>query len=425
MTMKTDVVIGGGLGGLTSALLLARAGRKVALYEKSPSLGGRAATHEEAGARLNLGPHALYRGGAGHALLSELGVKVPGARPAVSGSLAFDRGRLHALPVGFASIVSTGLLGPAEKLEAARLLRSLVELDTAALRGTSVTQWIEGAATGSGTRRLLHALVRLTAYANAPDLASAEECAAQLQRAFTTGVMYVDGGWQTIADALRDRAAEAGVAIHTSARVTAVEPGRVTLAGAGAIEAGAVIIAASPPVARALVPSSAALAEADRAAVPVHAACLDLVLSSLPRPRAAFCLGIDEPLYYSVHTATAKLAEAGQQVIHLARFLAPGEKADASSLEVMMDRIQPGWRERVIARRFLPQLVVANDLHPVGRRRPGPAVGDVPGVFVVGDWVGDGAMLTDAVLASAQAAVASIVDERQVPHTAAREAACI
>jgi phytoene dehydrogenase-like protein len=425
MRARADIVIGGGLGGLTCALLLARAGREVILFEKASAPGGRAATHEEAGALLNLGPHALYREGAARTALRELGVDPAGARPPMSGALALDAGRLHALPVGFASLLSTSLLGLGEKAEAGRLLQALPRADARALRGQSVSQWIAGAARHEGTRRLLHALVRLTTYACAPDLMAADAAVAQLALGLSSGVLYVDGGWQSIVRALERLAVEAGAAIHASTRVASVAPGRVTLADGSAVPAASVFIAAGPSVAAELVPSSAALAAAQRAAVPVRAACLDLALTGLPRPRATFCIGIDEPLYYSVHTAAAALARDGVQVIQAARYLAPGEVADASSLEAMVDALQPGWSERVVVRRFLPQLVVANDLHPVGRRRPGPAVPDAPGVFVVGDWVGHGSMLADAAIASARAAVALAVGgaERAAARPVSRAAA--
>src|SRR5437899_239644 len=63
-TGREAIVVGGGLAGLTAATLLARAGARVTLYERSTTLGGRAITQNEAGFLLNLGPHALYRAGA-------------------------------------------------------------------------------------------------------------------------------------------------------------------------------------------------------------------------------------------------------------------------------------------------------------------------------------------------------------------------
>lgn len=50
------VVIGGGIGGLASAALLARAGHNVTLLEKNSELGGRAGVYEEAGFRFDTGP---------------------------------------------------------------------------------------------------------------------------------------------------------------------------------------------------------------------------------------------------------------------------------------------------------------------------------------------------------------------------------
>ena len=39
--------------------------------------------------------------------------------------------------------------------------------------------------------------------------------------------------------------------------------------------------------------------------------CLDVALSSLPDKDALFALGVDRPLYFSVHSAYAKLAPNG------------------------------------------------------------------------------------------------------------------
>ena len=413
MTKERIVVIGGGLGGLACAALAARGGRQVVLLEKSAAPGGRAASQQEGGAWLNLGPHALYRGGAGREVLAALGVEPAASAPRGSGSLALDGGEVHALPVGLLSMLSTGLLGLGEKLEVARLLQGLGSIEPTSLAGQSVRQWIDRTVRRPGSRRLLEALVRVATYSNAPELAAADESVRQLQRATTTGVLYVDGGWQSIVEATRARAVEAGVEVRVSARAVSIDGGRVGLADGSSVDAGpggAVVVAAGLSAAAELVPGSASLAAAARDAVPIRAACLDLVLSALPRPQARFCLGIDEPLYYSVHSATARLGPEGRHVIHAARYLAPGETADASSIEAMLDRLQPGWRGHVVARRFLPQLVVAGDLHPVGRARPATVVPDAPGVLVVGDWVGHGAMLADASLASAREAAAHLLE---------------
>jgi len=73
------VVIGGGLAGLAAAALAARQGRRVRLFEKAGELGGRASTQLKEGFAFNVGPHALYRGGAAMRVLAQLGVTPQGA----------------------------------------------------------------------------------------------------------------------------------------------------------------------------------------------------------------------------------------------------------------------------------------------------------------------------------------------------------
>ena len=62
---KFDVaIVGGGLAGLTASIYLAKAGKKVIVLEKSSQFGGRGMTINKNGICMNLGAHALYRGGA-------------------------------------------------------------------------------------------------------------------------------------------------------------------------------------------------------------------------------------------------------------------------------------------------------------------------------------------------------------------------
>lgn len=58
--MKFDVVVvGGGVAGLVSALLLVKQGRRVALVERRPHLGGRAMEYRYRGHQIGLGSHLV------------------------------------------------------------------------------------------------------------------------------------------------------------------------------------------------------------------------------------------------------------------------------------------------------------------------------------------------------------------------------
>ncbi len=430
-TTTEVVVIGGGLAGLAAATFLARAGQTVTLFEKAHEVGGRALTHTKSGFHFNLGPHALYRGGRGAQILRELGVQFTGHLPSASGGYALDHGTAYTLPAGFVSLLTTGLLSLPGKLETARLLASLAKIDAGSVQHLTVQEWLEQAIRQPDVRRLVQALFRVATYTNDPERQSAGAALAQLQMALTSNVLYLDGGWQMLVDGLRAAARAAGVNITTEKRAVSLEfdsrVRRLRLADGSTLDASAVIMTGSPADAVALVPNSDILRQWADTAIPVKAACLDVGLMRLPRPYARFALGIDRPLYFSVHSAVAKLGPEGGAVIHVAKYLPAAlplaPKADEEELEGVLDIMQPGWREIVVERRFLPNMIVSHLVVTAAgggtAGRPGPAVPGMHNVYVAGDWVGPEGMLADASLASAKRAAELIVRGEEVRAAAA------
>jgi phytoene dehydrogenase-like protein len=175
-----------------------------------------------------------------------------------------------------------------------------------------------------------------------------------------------------------------------------------------------VVVAAEPQMVCDLVEGSqeTVLRRWAEEAIPVQVASLEVGLKSLPQPKRLVVLGIDQPLYYSTHSAYAKLTPEGKVLIHLAKYLDPDldtePRADEWELEALLDLAQPGWRKEVIVRRFLPRLTASQALVTAAQGgqggRPGPAVPDIPGLYVVGDWVGPVGLLADAALTSAKQA---------------------
>jgi phytoene dehydrogenase-like protein len=426
-------VIGGGVAGLTAAALIARSGRLVRLFEQSHALGGRAQTKRQDGFSLNIGPHALYRGGRGIEVLRELGIEPRGRVPSVSGAFAIKDGVKHTFPAGAVSLLTTSLFGLAAKLEAARLLASIGKIDGNRLMGVSLREWLDQSISHLEVQEFVLAAFRVATYTNAPDLTSAGGAIEQLKKAQDKSVLYLDGGWQTLVDDLREIAVRAGVMIETGAKVEGVTrdaTGAVAglrLADGRSIQASVVVIASSPSAAVGMVKDAERTSMARWAddSLPVRAACLDVALSSLPRPKATFALGIDRPLYLSVHSAAARLAPEGCALIQVAKYLPPDHTDSSESvereLEGLLDLVQPGWRKAVVYRRFLPDMIVMNAL-PLAtqdgtRGRPAPQVSDVRGLFVVGDWVGNEGLLVDASLASAKQAAEIIAKAASVAAT--------
>ena len=403
MTRENIVVVGAGIAGLTAATYLARAGARVRLLEKSKHLGGRARTNVHSGFHLNQGPHALYAAGAGRAVLDDLGIAFRGTKVVGRGH-ALRRGRMHTLPIGLLSMLSTGLFGLTAKIQAARTLAALPGLDTRAFMDISYREWVERACDVPVVREFLHASGRLATYLHAPDRMPAGVVLQQLQIGFTHGVFYLDGGWQTLIDGLRTACTAAGVAIESGTRVDRL----------GDLHADAVVLATDPTTAGRL------LGREFTGLVAARAACLDLALRELPRPNHTFALGIDTPVYYSVHTHYADLSPARGAVVHVARYLAPDEKPApgpmCEQLEAILDQLQPGWRSQVVHQRFLPRIVVSHAM-PTLAGRPGCAAGDR--VFLAGDWVGEEGLLADAAFASGRRAARLILSRGQEEARAA------
>src|SRR6185369_16301801 len=207
----------------------------------------------------NIGPHALYRGGRGIQVLRALGIEPRGRVPSVSGAFAIRDGAKHTFPAGAVSLLTTSLFGLSAKLEAARLLASIGRIDGNRFMDISVREWLDRTLSHSEVKDFVLAAFRVATYINAPDLMSAGTAIEQLKKAFDTSVLYLDGGWQTLVDGLREVALKSGVAIETESRVEAVTRDAggavdgVCLADGRALRASSVVIAASPSVAASVV----------------------------------------------------------------------------------------------------------------------------------------------------------------------------
>lgn len=422
---KNVVIVGGGIAGLAASIYLARGGRTVTLFEKRRYLGGRAVTHLRHGYRFNLGPHAFYRGGAGSQVLRELGIPVRGGVRKGAGIALYGQER-YRLPGSIWSLPFTRLLTFGDKVEAARLLWRIRRLKTPEKFGEiSAQEWLDRNALRPRVRETLAALLRVATYCSELDKLHAGAALNQLRLAMR-GVIYVDEGWQKIVDALHTSAVTAGVNFVTSSRVVAVNHnGAVSSIEIGGFEvdtqsetqaylgsdsqglprgtrlqAETVLLAVEPSTARQLI-GPVSWPEM----TPVVLSSLDVALSKLPQPKKTFALGIDRPLYFSVHSKWGQLTPKGGALIHVSRY----GGGDEAELETLLDEMQPGWRDFVVHCRFLPSMVVSNALMPPApATRPSP-VTPVRGLYLAGDWVGDVGLLSDAALASARNAAKAIL----------------
>lgn len=403
MNTRNEIhVIGAGLAGLTAAAFVARAGMPVVVHETRNRLGGRSTTDERDGFRFDQGPHALYRGGAAERVLGELGIRPQGQAPGVSGRWVRD-GRAHPAPSGPTTLLRTSAVGWRGKLELGRVLATLPRLRPAEHGRRTVADWIDGTARDDGARQALAMLVRLTTYANRPEELSADVGIGMLQAGLGPGVRYLARGWEVLVDEL---SAVPGV------RIEAGEPVRELP------DAAAVIVAAGGPV------NTAVLAGVDAASLvfgpAAEVSCLDMGVYG--EPPQSIALGMDVPLYASLHSAPGDRAPDGCSTIALAEYLGPGVDPSRERLQAFADTVGI-TSDRIVTQRYLHRMVACSAI-PLASQgglagRPGidalARAADRSGTFVAGDWVGPEGHLADAVLASARAAALAAVHhvERQ------------
>lgn len=427
---KHVVIVGGGLAGLAASIYLARAGRTVTVFEKRRYLGGRAITQLRQGYRFNLGAHAFYRAGHAAAVCKELGVPVPGAVPKPK-AIALLNGEERRLPTTILSLLTTSLLSLGGKAQLASALWKIRRgVDAGAM---TVREWLDASVSDARARQVLASLVRLATYSDRADAASATLSLAQLRVALR-GALYVHEGWQRIVDSMHSTAISSGVNFVTSSRIVGVDHDErgvqaIRLGGleldadrrdtqafalpeispehvdGARLPAETVILAVDPVCAAELVGDAG---KSWASARPVTAACLDVSLRTLPKPKRTFALGIDEPLYFAVHSVWGQLAPRGGALIHTVKYGETTAEADERALEALLDRMQPGWRDVVVHRRFLPSMTVSNALATPASPRP-PVKTSVRGLYLAGDWVGDEGLLSDAALASARAAARAVL----------------
>ena len=281
----------------------------------------------------------------------------------------------------------------------------------------SVEAWLEHNVRRPRLRLLMAALARTFVYTSALDLVSAEVFVDKLQRAAKHPVYYIDGGWQTLVDALHGAAERAGARIVSGTRVEAVEHsnGRawgVRLRDGSSVSASTVIIATRPQDASKLVDGGAhpSLLRIVDGLVPARLACLDVALSRLPSPRYPVVQDLDSPRFMTAQSLYSRVAPEGGALIYTFKQLDPANPGDQREnerdLEGLLDAAQPGGREVLVKRQYLPRIEAVGALPTASSGgfagRPGPEVPGIANLYLAGDWIGPEGFLADASTASAR-----------------------
>jgi phytoene dehydrogenase-like protein len=405
------VVVGAGLAGLVAGATAAGKGVSTLILDGHPP-GGRASTDVKGRYRFNRGAHGQFQGGENTAVLGRLGVSVPGAPAPFELARGQVGDRVDFLPSNMRTMLRTTLIGARGKLAMGRLMAGAKRWQPERVAGLTIGEWLDGFHLPDDARALMRMLVRTATYVHDHEHVSADVAVAQMRLAMAHGAHYVHGGWATMVDGLVTAARRNGAEVRTGPSVTSVGAsgaGVAVVADGQEISAGAVVLAAGTPEATAVVLDRRPEAWAGLGPQ-VEVSCLDLGLRA--RPAKPVLYGIDQPFYLADHATRAEgLCPDGGGLVHVLRYLAPGEEIPVDTLRESMEEharnagIDPAMIEE---RRFLHRMTVVGAAPTPATGglagRPGVDSTGVPGVYVAGDWVGPRGWLSDCTMASGEAA---------------------
>lgn len=430
MTQNWDVVIvGGGLAGYVAANYLTETNLSILVIEKGKVVGGRARTNKVNQQYLNLGPHALLKKGKATLILKELGISLNGKSPKLGGILV-ENNTEYVAPLSPLGLFTTSLLNGKERMEWIAVLLKVMTIDPENLAEQTFQQWVVQISNSEKIKSLLYMLARLATYCHAPEMMSAKLTVLNIKNAMA-GVIYLDGGWQTIIDQLHNKAIISGIQLQTHTLVKEIHPVqqnqfKLILSNEEEIYAKYVICTTGPHELNDMLKKHVQYQQNSffTEMIAVKGATLDVALTQLPNPRRLFAMSITDPLYYSVHSNYARLSDDGKSaVLHVFKYHHPNDYIDGTSikneLEQFLDRQQPGWQQYVIQSRFITNITVNQRLPQIGdEHKLLRSKTEIPGLYIAGDWTSTNAILADGAISSGKQAVEDILLKEEEENSA-------
>jgi hypothetical protein len=153
--------------------------------------------------------------------------------------------------------------------------------------------------------------------------------------------------------------------------------------------------------------------------IPARVACLDVALDRLPSPGVPVVQDLDGPRFLTAQSLYSKVAPKGGALVYAFKQLDPRRPGDPREderyLEGLLDAAQPGWRDVLVDRQYLPRIEAVGALPLASENgfagRPGAEVSGIAGLYLAGDWVGPEGFLVDASVASARSIALLLRDD--------------
>jgi glycine/D-amino acid oxidase-like deaminating enzyme len=382
---KPVTIVGGGVGGLITAIAAREVGVSVRLLEAKEVLGGRGRSLDGP-YKANWGPHVLYGSTELWKWLDSRGLGEPAARPVATAPIRFRyRGKIQRMPP------------PSVMRAAFRLARMDAPSET------SFLDWGTEVIGDEAIVRHAAALAGPLMFTHEPWHLSAAFVRVPLRQitSIPSSARYLIGGWTALISRLEAHARRLGAEIELQARVTELPPPPVVVATQ--IETAARLLRDSSLRWRG-----------------TQVATLDVGLRRR-RGDTYLLFDLDEAGWAAAYTVPdPSLAPHGEHLVQAQVALAAGEELDRAiaRVEKLLDGAYPQWRSRLTWRRKLKIVDQTGAVDEPGTSwRDRPAVDRGDDVYVVSDKSAAPGLLSEVSFHAALKAVAALVGESD--HAAA------
>jgi phytoene dehydrogenase-like protein len=416
MTERFDaIVIGAGLSGLGTAALLAKAGKRVVVLEKTRQVGGRATSFKYKDYILNIGEHAGLVGGRIDDLIMQAG-KEPPARGIFDDMMIYDY-KKHRND----SIANLAPIGNPEMLALYKAVSEMTPAKWKKADGISAKEWLAPIVKDKVVRDLWHmCAIVVTTISRLEDMAASSfiESVRLILKSTTTflAAQGIGDFSRVLADSIRERNGE----VRTGAKVSRILIEKKHATGVlvepdeespdGAVDRMAKIEA---PIVVTAFPVWEVLNLVDEGIFPPAFNKKARNLSKLTY-NLGFAAGMTEPLYtenmfimtqlprtkypgtiFMASNLCPTLAPAGQHLLECSAIVGPEVASNREkllkSIQLLKDDLNemyPGWEKKSLwVRPYFHFEEPARAPKCDGVYKPGPKAPKVAGLYFAGDSV--------------------------------------
>lgn len=399
--MKKVIVVGAGIGGLTTAGLLAKRGFKVEVFERAPIPGGRSHVISKDGFTMSYGVHAILAPKAEpmQSIFRELDLKIEYKKIKLSKFKLFSHGKVISSPLGPGLLTSPAVSGIGNRIRSLQLFYKMVKTKPNYPDTYSVKQWIEDHTANESIARLLSAYASIIVYDGALDQHPMNRFAELTNLEYEKNEVLSYMGYDKLLNELQNAVARNGGKIQYGKETTGLIIEAGVIKGVQCKDekhAADMVVLNLPSSALKKLSVEQELKEEIAPFLdqfPLYAFVYDIQLSKQLHGKIRNLLDLDNQVYFNVYSLNNPSSTPnGAGLINAIRFLSLSEQENddhaAKSqriVEDILDRVYPDWRAHVVGKRIIKRAMINGIARHIGNKLLPLQSCSTHGLYFVGD----------------------------------------